>query len=362
MKILKLCATAHMLDLDSIVHFLSSYSCEKRMIIIHDLEFEYHYNLIDMVVERPESPIRSCAIAMIVESVELSVRNFHDFLTQKVDDNISRILLEILLGLNNDDIHKFKETYQQLYGNLAEKDINIVQGEQTIVSDLLIQLLEGKRYDDSSTSATSAKHVAKGLHGTTSDTSIIDNDTLIKVFTRYSFSQLSSIFDIYEDRYGETILQAIQRRFQNPIEIQCFQDMIEFTRSPGVYYSRLLRQALGETPIDYITLIRIIIGREEKDLGEIKLEYSKMCDQTLDETIKERLDNLEIKRLLVMIITNGEDITADHGPVRFDNANNSNSTYSGVNSTTSHIQHTGRRLSHEAFDKFINVFKIMRSH
>ncbi|CAF0772938.1 unnamed protein product [Adineta ricciae] len=369
MKILKNCVTAHMLDLDCILHFLSAYSCEQRMIIIHDLDYEYHYNLIDMVLKRPESPIRSCTLAMLVEPVELCARHFHDFLTQKLtkndDKNVSRVLLEILLGLNNDDVRKFKETYELVFGAAVQNDITVALGAEGILPNLLIQLLQGERYEDSAGSSTTAKYVAKGLYEATSDTPIIDDDTLIKIFTQDSFSQLSSIFDFYEDKYGQPFLQAIERRFQNPIEIQYFQDIIEFTHSPSSYYSHLLRQAQDKTPIDYVTIIRIILGREEKDLAEIKLEYSKIYDETLDETLKQRLDNLEIKRLLIMIVTGGVDITVnDGGPVRFDHANNSNSTNSGSNSpsATTNGHQGARKFSHEAFDRFVNVFKQMRSH
>ncbi|UJR22093.1 hypothetical protein I4U23_025159 [Adineta vaga] len=375
MKILKHCTTAHMLDMDCILHFLSSYTCEQRMIIIHDLEYEYHYNLVDMILERPDSPIRSCVLAMLIESIELFARHFHDLLTEKsigkIENDISKVLLEILLGFSNDDVQKFKETYKQLFENSVQQDIEVVYHEQTFLCNFLLQLLEGKRYDSSSTSATSAKYVVKSLYEATSDKSAIDKDTLMKIFTHDSFSQLSSIFDIYEDKYGQPILQAIQRLFSNPIELQYFQDIIEFTRSPGDYYSRLLREACEKTPVDYKTLIRIIIGREEKDLCEINLEYSKMYEHSADEIIKQRLDNREIKRLFIMLINGGEDITAnENGSVRFDHANNSNpinssnhtATTTTTTTTTTHTHLPGRKFSHEAFDKFVNVFKLMRSH
>jgi hypothetical protein len=338
------------------------------MIIIHDLEFEYHYKLIDMVLERPESTMRSCTLAMLVEPVELYVRDFHDILklklTGKIDSDISRILVEILLGLTNDDARKFKETYEQLFESSVKNDIEIVQGETSIISKLLIQLLEGKRYDESNSSATIAKTIAKKLYEATEDTPAIDYDTFIRIFTRDSFSQLSTIFDIYEDKYGRPIQEAIERQFQGQLETQCFQDIIEFTRSPNRYYSKLLRQALEKTPVDYRTLIRIIIGHEDKDLGEIVLEYSKSYDESLDETVKNHVDIAEIKRLFVLIITKGEDIAVnDGGQVRFDHVNNSSSAGSGINlPTTSGAYATGRRLSHEAFDKFVNAFKTIRPH
>ncbi|CAF3597640.1 unnamed protein product [Adineta steineri] len=385
-KILKQCVTAHILDLDSILHFLSTYNCEQRMLIVQNLEYEYNYNLVDMVLERPESPIRSCVLAMLTEPIELYVRHFHDLLTLKltgkIDGDITRLLIEILLGLSNMDIEKFQESYKNLFENSIDKDIEIVLGEKNLLSKLIIHLLKGKRYEESGNSPSIAKMIAKNFHDVTSDVTTIDDNTIIDIFTCDSFSQLSTIFDIYEDKYGEPIQEAIQRQFHNQIEIECFDDIIEFTRSPSGYYSKSLRQALEKYPIDYMTLIRFIIGHVDKDLDEIKLEYLKNYDEPLDVTIKTRLDNMEIKRTFILIITKEEDITANiGGPVRFDNSNNSSSIGSGLNRMTTKKTSTttppttpppsttasnkslfGRKISHETFDKFFNVFKTIRTH
>jgi annexin A7/11 len=362
--------TAHTLDLDYILHFLSSYTCEQRIILVRDLEFEYEYKLIDMVLERPESPMRSCTLAMLIEPIELYVRDFHDLLIlkqlNKIDYDISRKLVEILLTLNNDEIQKFKETYEHLFENSVEKDIEIVQGTRSIISNLLIQLLEGKRYEESRHSASIAKTIAQRLYEAGEGRPGIDYDTFIKIFTRDAFAQLSAIFDMYEDKYGRPIQEAIEREFQGQIDIECFQDMVEFTRSPGLFYSKILRQALDQTPIDYVTLIRIIIGHQDKDLFEICLEYSKIYDETLDQTIKTRIDIMEIKRLFVLMITNGHDIMANETDrVLFEYSNNSSPTGSGIISTISSTPTANgmrRNRSQEAFDKFVNMFKTMRPH
>jgi hypothetical protein len=307
---------------------------------------------------------------MLTEPIELYARDFHDLLilkqTGQTTTTISRILVEILLALNNEDTRKFKETYENLFQSTIEKDLEIVQGEQSIISKLLIELLKGKRYEEPNSAPSIAKTIAKKLYEAGEGRPGIDYDTFIKIFTRDSFSQLSAIFDIYEDAYKRPIQEAIEREFQGQTETECFQDMVEFTRSPGGYYSKILRQALDKKPIDYVTLIRTIIGHEDKDLDEIKLEYSKIYDETLDQTIKNHIDILEIKRLFIMIITKGQDITSnDNGHVHFDHVNNSNSTASGVTSTTTTVAHgyeMRRNRSHEAFDKLVNVFKTMRPH
>jgi len=367
---MKHCITAQTLDLDFILHFLSTYTCEQRLILVHDLEFEYEYKLVDMVLERPESSMRSCTLAMLIEPIELYVRDFRDLLTMKhlnqISSDISRKLVEILLPLSNQEIAKFQETYELLFENSTEKDIIIVLGKESILSKLLRCFLQGKRYEEPGHSATLAKEIAKRLYEAGEGTPGIDYDTFIKIFTHDSFPQLSAIFDIYEDKYGRPIQEAIEREFANEIDINCFQDIAEYTRSPGVYYSKILRQALEQNPIDYPTLIRIIIGHHDRDLCEICLEYSKIYDETLDQTIKTRLDIFEIKRLFILIITNGKDISSDLvSQVLFEHSNNSSPTGSSIISTTSTSTGSNgmrRNRSSEAFEKLVNVFKTMRHH
>ncbi|CAF3612828.1 unnamed protein product [Rotaria sp. Silwood1] len=366
-KILQKCDITHPLDLGFILRFLSSYNWEQRMILVYGLEYEYDYKIINMILEQSESFVRSCTLSMIIGPIELYVRDFHDLLIlQRIDKNncnIFRKLLEILLALNNHDTQKFKETYEKLFKNSVQKDIELIQEQNNIVSKLLIQLLEGKRCEGPVNSVSVAKIIAQQLYEVRQGTSDIDRDTYVQLFTRDTFSQLAAIFDIYEDKYGQSIQEAIEHQLQNQIEINCFQDMVEYTRSPCVYYSKILRQALDETPIDYRTLIRIIIGHENKDLCEIKLEYSKIYDETLDKTIEHRIDIAEIKHTFVMIITNGKILKSPRcGRSFFDRKNNSNLSSLRISPiTTGGIELTKHR-SQEAFDKLAHIFKIKHPH
>ncbi|CAF4681007.1 unnamed protein product, partial [Rotaria magnacalcarata] len=77
----------------------------------------------------------------------------------------------------------------------VQKDIEIVQGSESIATNLLKQLLEGKRYEESGHSATIAKVIAKKLYEAGEGSPGIDYETFIKIFTHDAFSQLSAIFD-----------------------------------------------------------------------------------------------------------------------------------------------------------------------
>lgn len=367
-KILKQCITAHTLDLEYLLNYFSPYNCEQRLILIHDLEYEYNYKLIDMVLERPASPIRSCVLAMLIEPIELYVRDFHEILLQKqtgqIMEDISKDLLEILLTLNNDETKKFTEIYENLFENSTTKDIELVQGEQSLITKLLIDILKGKRLEEPLNSPSLAKTIAKKLYEAEQGTSSIDYDTFIKIFTRDAFSQLSTIFDFYEDRYKKPIEEAIDKNFSGKIERECFRDMIEFIRSPSIYYSKILNRAIEANPIDYVTLIRTIIGHEDKDLCEINLEYSKLFDKTLEENIQNQITFNEIRSLFLSILRKHRDQSScddNDEPVRFDHVNNSDAFHQSTTQVqTQHISEMRRNRSHEAFDKLVQVFKTKR--
>ncbi|CAF4715607.1 unnamed protein product [Rotaria sp. Silwood1] len=358
----------HKLDLNFILRFLSSYNCAQRLILVHDLEFEYNYNLIDMVLEQPESPIRSCTLAMLIEPIELYVRDFHDLLILKLNDksnsDISRKLVQIVLPLDNDDTQKFKETYKNLFENSIETDIEVVQGEKTIISKLLIQLLEGQRNEEPNHSLSATKLIAKKLsEGVEGGKPVIDYDIFIKIFTHDAFAQLSSIFDMYEDQYGCPIQVAIEHQCQSKIEAECFQDIVEYTRSPSGYHAKILRQALDKEPIDYTTLIRTIIGHESKDLCEVKLEYSKMYDETLHQTIEHRIDTAEIKKIFVVIIATGDDLTPRNGEEDCSgDKDSSSSTGAPLNAITSKVMEKKSKHSLDVLEKFAQILKMRTSN
>lgn len=357
--------TDHKLNFDFILRFLSSYNCEQRLTLVHGVEYECGLKLLNMVLEQTESPVRLCALAMMIEPMELYARDFQDLLRLKQTDkdsfNASSKLLEILLGFSNDDIEKFKTTYNSLFKISVERDLDTFQDKESNTSKLLIQLLEGKRCEVSGYTTDVARLIAKQLHEVDIGTSNIDCDSFIRLFTRDGFTQLSAIFDIYEDKYGKPIEELIEHEFQNSNESRCFRDIINYTRSPAGYYSKILREALDDTPIDYKTLIRVIIGHQGKDLCEIKLDYSKIYDETLDQSIEKRIDIPEIKHVLVMIITNGKKLASSvRERIQVDNFDKSNRNFLRISPITIGGASIQKSRSHEALDKLAHILKMKR--
>lgn len=70
---------------------------------------------------------------------------------------------------------------------------------------------------------------------------------------------------------------------------------VECVQSPTTYFAKQLNKAMKGSGTDDQTLIRIIVSRSEIDLGNIKTEYEKLYDRTLESDVKvsiKCLDNL----------------------------------------------------------------------
>lgn len=61
---------------------------------------------------------------------------------------------------------------------------------------------------------------------------------------------------------------------------------MECVQSPVAYFAKQLNRAMKGSGTDDQTLIRIIVNRSEIDLGDIKKEYERLYDRTLESDVK----------------------------------------------------------------------------
>lgn len=61
---------------------------------------------------------------------------------------------------------------------------------------------------------------------------------------------------------------------------------VECVQSPPAFFAKRLRNAMAGGGTDDVTLVRVIVSRSEIDLGNIKDEYERLYDKTLESAIR----------------------------------------------------------------------------
>jgi annexin A7/11 len=61
---------------------------------------------------------------------------------------------------------------------------------------------------------------------------------------------------------------------------------VECVQSPPTFFAKQLHKAMAGGGTDDMTVIRIIVSRSEIDLGNIKQEYERLYDKTLESDVK----------------------------------------------------------------------------
>lgn len=64
---------------------------------------------------------------------------------------------------------------------------------------------------------------------------------------------------------------------------------MESAQSPPTYFAKQLENSMKGSGTDDQTLIRIIASRSEIDLGNIKKEYERLYDKTLESVVKVKI-------------------------------------------------------------------------
>jgi len=192
---------------------------------------------------------------------------------------------EILLSRTNAQLSALKSAYMDRFGvalldallqSLDRRTGSYVMIVQCVLSDDA-QIMRKENVEQLQQQHTQVYDDAKLLYRTLeTKKEKFDKSAVIQVLCRRSWSHLALVCNEYGKKSMFDLRAMIERRFgkhsKSGHALQC---IIDVARNRHSFFAQLLHQSFNKMSTDHDTLIRILVGRSEIDLGEIIAVFSQ---------------------------------------------------------------------------------------
>ncbi|GLH02923.1 Annexin [Gryllus bimaculatus] len=205
-------------------------------------------------------------------------------------------IIDILTHRSNSQRQEIAKFFTEEYGRNLIDDLKSELGghfEDVIVAlmvphvDYLCKQLNkamGVR-NDLSVDRDRAREAAEQLYAAGELKFGTDEEVFNKIMAHESFPQLKLIFEAYKEISGRTIEQALQNELSGEL-LDAMLAIVENVQHPPTFFAKRIHDACEGMGTDDKTLIRIIVSRSEIDLGNIKREFERLYDKTLESVVK----------------------------------------------------------------------------
>ncbi|CAH2980627.1 unnamed protein product [Chilo suppressalis] len=283
-------------DEQAIIDILTTRSNAQRQAISQAFTHEYGRDLIDDLKSELGGHFEDVIVALMMPPEEYLCKELHHCMSGMGTDE--ETLVEILCTRTKREIADIVEAYERLYDRpLAEHMCSETSGD---FRRLLTLIVTGARDEEGAPDHARAEEAAQALYDAGEAKWGTDEEIFNKILAHESFAQLQLIFEAYKGISGRTIEQAIKAEIGGELK-DALSAIVECVENAPAWFAQRLRKAMEGAGTEDRTLVRIIASRAEIDLGNIKAEYERIYDKTLESDIKGETSG-DYKRALVALI------------------------------------------------------------
>ncbi|KAJ8339232.1 hypothetical protein SKAU_G00360180 [Synaphobranchus kaupii] len=265
----------------TLIDILTQRSCAQRQLISKTYHEATGKNLIDDLEGDTHGDFEDLLVALLTAP---AVFDCHEFIrATKGAGTTESTLIEILASRSNKQIKALSDVY------LAETGKTLIDGIKSEISGdfakALLILAEGKRDENTKVDVGKAKTDAKTLYEAGEKKWGTDESKFIDILCHRSVPQLRQTLVEYKSLSGKTLQQSIENEMSGNLQ-DLLVAIVKCVKSVPAYLAERLFQSTRGTGTDEATLIRIMVGRSEIDMLDIRAEYKKLFGYSVYSIIK----------------------------------------------------------------------------
>ena len=164
------------------------------------------------------------------------------------------------------------------------------------------RLLEANRSNNTFPDEKESENCARQIFDATSQKKEVLQQTFIYIFTQKSREELASISKVYFKWYSKTLFEVIEKLFSGDSK-RILKAIVYALLSPSEYFAYRINKAIKGLGTNDTILIRVLVSRDEIDIGRIKRYYKQLYQKDLYTAVKEDVSG-DYRNLLLELIGN----------------------------------------------------------
>ncbi|CAL4069004.1 unnamed protein product, partial [Meganyctiphanes norvegica] len=278
-----------------VTSFLAHFGYSLQILMIKkSLKRSYEENLVDDLKSELGGHFEDVMVALMTPMPLYLAQALHKALKGKQTNAI----IEILCTRDKPSIENIKKAYMEEHGTELTEELNTLQSEK--FRQFLIAMITEDR-SDVAEDLQIAKYLSQKLFDAGAGKSgVLVEDEIIEMLTKFSYPMLRMAFREYFNIHDDEFQNVIETKFPEELK-DVMKNVYESITSPPVFFAKQLNNAIAGAGTDDPKLIRLVVSRCEIDMENIKEEYEKLYNETLEKAIKGDTSGDYKKGLLALI-------------------------------------------------------------
>ena len=285
-------------NMNGLIHIIAHRSNAQRQEIKNQYFQQNNKNLIDDLKKELSGNFQDAAIALFYTPLDYDCYQLYK--AMKGLGTNEDTLIEVIATRSNERINQIKRRYLEMYNRELLKDIE--SDTSGFFRQMLKKLLEANRSNNPYPDEKDSEICAKQLFDAANQKKEVLHETFMNIFTQKSREELASISKVYFRWYSKTLFEVIEKLFSGDAK-RILKAIVYALLSPSEYFAYRINKAIKGFGTNDTILIRVLVSRDEIDIGRIKRYYKQLYQKDLYTAVKEDVSG-DYRNLLLELIGN----------------------------------------------------------